>query len=134
MRRLNSGFSLLELLIALAIIGILAAICYPSYQQYVLKTYRAEAVAQLLQVANAQEHHLADYASYAPDMRALGISAADLPQRYKFSIAVSEDGQAFELTAVAQGAQLADSECTTLTLNQYGQRNAFSPQNRHCWD
>jgi type IV pilus assembly protein PilE len=134
MRRLSRGFSLLELLIALAVIGILAAICYPSYQQYVLKTYRTEAVAQLLQLANAQEHYLADYASYATDLRALGVTAAELPPRYHFTLAVSEAGQAFELTAVAQGAQLADSECTTLTLNQYGQRNALSPQNSHCWD
>ena len=48
--QLNNGFTLIELLIAVAIVGILSAIAYPSYQQHVMKTKRAEAQAQLMEL------------------------------------------------------------------------------------
>lgn len=131
MQRVKPGFSLIELLIVLAIIGILAAICYPSYQQYVLRSYRAEAISQLLQLANAQEQYLSDYGVYSADLAVLGVETST---RYQFSISVVDAPQEFELTAEAQGPQQADSECLLFTLNQRGQRNQ---QNRHtlaCWD
>lgn len=131
MQTVKPGFSLIELLIVLAIIGILAAICYPSYQQYVLRSYRAEAISQLLQLANAQEQYLSDYGVYSADLAVLGVETST---RYQFSISVVDAPQEFELTAEAQGPQQADSECLLFTLNQRGQRNQQSPHTIACWD
>lgn len=131
MRTVKPGFSLIELLIAVVIVGILAAICYPSYQQYVLRSYRAEAISQLLQLANAQEQHLADYGVYSADLAVLGAKASE---RYQFKVNLSAAQQEFELTAQAQGLQQADSECPLFTLNHHGQRNSQEPQALVCWN
>ena len=131
MQKAGQGFSLTELLIVLAIIGILAALCYPSYQQYVLRSYRTEATTTLLQLANAQEHYLADHGSYAADLAALGAATT---ARYTFEITLSEQAHAFELRALAQGLQQADSSCSLFTLNHLGQRNQLAPDTLSCWD
>jgi type IV pilus assembly protein PilE len=131
MQTVKPGFSLIELLIVLAIVGILAAICYPSYQQYVLRSYRAEAISQLLLLANAQEQHLADYGVYSADLVALGVKASE---RYTFNINLFAAQQEFELTAHAQGQQQADSECQLFTLNHLGQRNGQDLQAQACWN
>ena len=131
MQTVKPGFSLIELLIVLAIVGILAAICYPSYQQYVLRSYRAEAISQLLQLANAQEQHLADYGAYSADLAVLGVKASE---RYTFNINLFAAQQEFELTAQAQGQQQADSECQLFTLNHLGQRNGQDLQAHACWN
>ncbi|WP_166838982.1 type IV pilin protein [Rheinheimera pleomorphica] len=131
MQRTKQGFSLTELLIVLAIIGILVALCYPSYQQYVLRSYRTEATTALLQLANAQEHYLADHGSYAADLAELGAAAT---ARYSFEIMLSEQAQAYELRALAQGLQQADSSCSLFSLNHLGQRNQLAPDTLNCWD
>jgi type IV pilus assembly protein PilE len=131
MQTVKPGFSLIELLIVLAIVGILAAICYPSYQQYVLRSYRAEAISQLLLLANAQEQHLADYGAYSTDLAVLGVKASE---RYTFNINLFAAQQEFELTAQAQGQQQADSECQLFTLNHLGQRNGEDLQAQACWN
>lgn len=135
MKRIKPGwqraFSLVELLIVIAIIGVLAAICYPSYQQYVLRTYRTEATTTLLQLANNQQHYLADYGSYTSDLAVLGGTSSS---RYSFEVLLSEQNQAYELRALAQGVQQADISCSLFTLNHLGQRNQQSPQMQPCWD
>jgi len=128
------GFSLIELMVALAVLGILAAICYPSYQQYVLRTYRAEATAQLLQLAAAQEQYLADYGVYTDDLSALGGAVLSPSQRYEFQILLSEANLAFEVTAEAAGLQRSDSDCLFYSVNQFGQRNVQYPHSLACWD
>jgi type IV pilus assembly protein PilE len=127
------GFSLLEMLVALVIIGILTAISYPSYQRHILRSYRAEAITQLLQLANAQEQHLADHGSYTNDLGALGAAAANDSLRYRYSIQIADAGRSFILTADVAGLQRADSDCTVFTLNQYGQRNLQNPNSLACW-
>lgn len=127
----QQAFSLIELLIVIAIIGILAAVCYPSYQQYVLRTYRTEATTTLLQLANNQEHYLADHGSYTADLALLG---GVYSSRYSFEVLLTEQNQAFELRALTQGPQQADTSCSLFTLNHLGQRNQLSPQTLSCWD
>lgn len=69
------GFTLIEVMITVAIVGILAAIAYPSYIDYVTKSGRAEGVAAVMEVANLQEQYYLDNRTYASDLTKLGMSA-----------------------------------------------------------
>ena len=70
----KSGFTLIELMIAVAIIGILAAVAYPSYQNYLLKGRKGAAQAFLLLTAQRQQQYFLDNRSFAADWTALGIT------------------------------------------------------------
>lgn len=131
----NPGFTLIELMVAIAVVGILSAIAYPAYQQYVLKTYRAEASKLLLTAANIQERQLADYGSYTDNLELLGVAANGhtVSGRYKLQINLA-DGASFDLIASAQGAQSADKDCLVFTLDHTGQRNGNVPSALSCWD
>ena len=76
MRIRESGFTLLELMIVVAIVGILAAIAYPSYVDHIKKARRAEAKALLIQIANKQQQYYMDARSYVAvaDMASLAAS------------------------------------------------------------
>ena len=67
---INKGFTLIELMIVVAIIGVLASIAYPSYQDYVLRAKRADAKAGLLNLQLAQEKYRANCIQYATDIHA----------------------------------------------------------------
>ncbi|MBZ9612541.1 type IV pilin protein [Rheinheimera maricola] len=127
------GFSLIELMIVLAVLGILLVISYPSYQQHVLRSYRAEASASLLQLANAQEQYRADHGVYSNDFTMLGHAALSPSGRYALTISLSNSLQAFEIKAEALGLQQADTACTYFSLNQFGQRSAASVDPAECW-
>ena len=134
MRKAARGFSLIEVMIAVTIVGILAAISYPAYQQYVLRTYRVEAIQLLLKLANAQEHYYADHNQYQADLTALGLASPySESRRYQISMVVSEAASAFSLLAVARAEQAADRECPSFQLNHYGQRNADVSAPISCW-
>jgi type IV pilus assembly protein PilE len=61
----SKGFTLIELMIVVAVIGILSAIAYPSYQQYIARSYQAEAKAELLQLAQRLEQFYSNSGNYA---------------------------------------------------------------------
>ena len=125
------GVTLIELMIVVAVMGILAAITYPSYTQYVLRTHRSEAMNELTRLANLQEQFFADNRSYAPNLTTLGLSSDTLTtQSGRFQIAVSASAaRSFTLTATAVGVQAGDA-CKTFSINQLGQRVATKPD---CW-
>lgn len=129
------GFSLVEMLLVIVLIGILGAIAYPSYQQYVLRSYRVEAITTLLELANRQEQHLADYGQYTADWQVLGLPALQSDSgRYQVQLTLSNSDQAYVLSMTAQGAQLADTACLSYTLNQFGQRNNEGLAPLSCWE
>jgi type IV pilus assembly protein PilE len=104
-RSVSSGFSLLELLIALAIVAILASITTPSYTGFVAKTRRSDAISSLLSVQLAQERWRSSHPAYGTDLVALGI--AETSQHYRLFI---ERADVSDYLAVAQprGSQRAD--------------------------
>lgn len=127
------GFTLIELMITVVVVGILASIALPSYQDYVRKSRRADAQAFMYEVASRQQHHLLDRRMYASTLTALSLLVPPSVSAY-YSIAlptVKNDTQpmGFVLQAVTQGDQINDA-CGTLTLNAQGVKGA---EKDGCW-
>lgn len=107
------GMTLIELMITVAIIGIIASIAIPSFQNQILDARRGDGMTQLLQLQMQQESYRLENNSYATSAQ-LGLPVSDY---YTFtSTAVS--ATAYTLTATAKSSQTDDSGCTTLTLDQ----------------
>lgn len=125
------GFTLIELMITVAIIGILAGIAYPSYQDSVRKSRRADAKAELLGLANAMERHFTETNSYLGAAGTNAIPAnTGAPRIYSipaqtanfYNITISAATAAtFTIQAVPTGAQ-TDPRCGTLSLTHTGVR------------
>ena len=151
-----SGFGLLELLIAVAIVGILATIAYPSYVSQVEKSRRTEAKSLLLRAANRQERFYSTTSpnSYAANMTALGYDANAVPSGetgnaanawYLVSVMTPANAAAvigtacpatncFVLEAVPQRGQTGDTRCATLRLDSFGRRYTTGTQTvDECW-
>jgi type IV pilus assembly protein PilE len=126
---MQRGFTLIELVISLAIVAILAAIALPSYASYMRKSVRADAQAFIADAANRQQQYLADRRTYAPSLSALKVAApASLSGKYSIAI-VATDGPppTFTITGTAAGTQTSD-QCPVLTIDHRGNRTPAS-----CW-
>lgn len=125
-RKSVGGFSLIELMIVVAILGIIAAVAYPAYTSQVVDSRRADGKAKLLEVMQAQERAYTTSATYETDLTNLGYAANPAPSDegwYNISAAACGGGidECVALTATPQGAQAAnDGECANLTLNSRG--------------
>lgn len=130
----QTGLTLIELLITVAIIGILGAVAYPSYTDYVSKSNRTEGQRELLRIANKMEQYFTDHRTYTSDMKLLGLSADPfITESGKYSIDTSaQTTGTFTLTATAKGSQAtSDTDCTTLSVSHTGQKTAATST---CWD
>lgn len=128
------GFTLLELMIAVAIVGILAAIAYPSYRESVMKSRRSDAKAALLQVQLAQEKWRANNPTYGT-LAQIGVGATSGEGYYTIAVA-GNTATAYNATATPTGAQASD-KCGTFTINQAGQKGvtgaAAGYTAANCW-
>jgi len=129
--RRQAGFTLIELLVAVAIVGILAAIAYPSYQDQVRKSRRAEAQSFLMAVAARQQQFLLDTRAYALSVAAIGIPIpAAVSSHYTLGIAVAAGPPpTYTVTATPSGTQAYES-CGTLSIDQAGAKTASTGG---CW-
>ncbi|MDR2875861.1 MAG: type IV pilin protein [Methylobacillus sp.] len=92
MKNKNSGFTLIELMIALAVIGILAVLAWPSYRNHVIRGNRAAAQSQLMDLANREQHFLLAERAYTTVIGAGGLGAAIADDVGKFyTVGISLD-------------------------------------------
>ena len=121
------GFTLIELMITVAIIGILATVAYPSYTQYIIRGNRAAAKAQMLDIANRQQQFMLVNRAYATRAM-LTTSGYALPTevstKYSYSITLGTGAVPdYLITFTAIGSQASDGD---LTLNSEGVKTPTS--------
>ncbi len=117
------GFTLIELMITVAIIGILAAIAYPSYQEYIISGNRAAAQAQMMDIANRQQQFLLANRAYASKATLIGSGyglPSEVSDKYGYDIVVGTGTvPSYTITFTPTGSQASDG---VLTLDSAGNK------------
>lgn len=128
--RKSRGFTLIELMVAVAVVGILAAVAYPSYMEHVRKTRRVETQTLMMDVVTRQQQRMLDVRSFTANLSDLGVTVpAQISSAYTLTLTLSAAGTVpgFTLTADPKGAQAQES-CGTLSVTN---RAVKSPAK--CW-
>jgi type IV pilus assembly protein PilE len=133
-----SGFTLIELMIVLVIVGVLLGIALPAYQGYTLRSHRTDAHASLLDLAARQERFVAQNNSYSTEVSgATGLNLGRTSSNegyYNLSAAACAGGNiatCYVLTATAAGNQANDTACLTITYDSAGNKSSSTPG--ECW-
>ncbi len=128
------GFTLVELLIAVAIVGILSAIAIPSLNSYLLKSHRSDAYATILKIQLAEERYRGYNTTYGTLTEVWGGSTSTEGGRYTISIS-NVSATSYTITATAVTAQSSDSEdgvsCAAIVLAYSNGTATKTPSN--CW-
>ena len=124
-RRRAAGFTLIELMITVAILVILLSVALPSYLDHVRKSRRAEAQAYMMAVATRQQQFLVDTRGYATTLAAVGVAVpANVDGAYTLAMPTpGVNPPSFTLTLTPKTAQASD-RCGTLTLDAAGTKGA----------
>lgn len=132
--RAARGFSLIDMMSACAITGILAAVALPSWQGSLVKTRRVDAVQALTRLQAAQERYRDEHGRYATTLEALQLGARSEAGHYTLAVEAEAAGRYRALaTPTAGGAQAGDADCAPLTL---AVDSGFARQgpSRRCWN
>ena len=131
-KNIQNGFTLIELMIVVFIIGVLAAVAYPSYKTFVLESKRSDAITEMTSIAGAQEKFYAENLRYAGTVNALsGYTAEPDPYISKeglYSITTLRTAEGYQIRAATRGTQVDDVKCATIILNSSGTKSPAE-----CW-
>lgn len=125
------GFTLIEVVIVMAIIGIIAAISFGSYSDSVQKSRRTDGKDALVRAAAEQEKWFLQYSRYTDQISDIGGSTSK-EGNYTLSVVMNLNGTAcsshdcYTLTATAANAQAGDSKCTRLVLDSLGRQTSYN--------
>ena len=132
----RQGFTLIELMVSVAIIGILVGIAVPSYSSYIQKSRRTSATTALLDLASREAKYYSTHNAYTTSMTELGYASAgpiaipdDTSNYYSLSVAYYSDTTGFTATATPAGTQATDS-CENYTIDYFGVK---TPLIKGCW-
>jgi type IV pilus assembly protein PilE len=140
----RTGFTLLELLVAMAIVALLAAVAWPGYAAIIQRAQRNDARLALLAIQHAEELHFQRFNRYTSALSAgrtdggLGLADRSSAGRYALGISTSDDGQHYtaSATALPQGRQASDP-CAVFRIDEIGRRSALDTLGRDntevCW-
>jgi type IV pilus assembly protein PilE len=127
------GFTLVELMIVVAIVAILGMVAYPSFMTQVRKGRRADVVEAAARIMQAQERWRANNATYTTDLTNLSVSSTSSKGYYTLALSAAS-ATGYTLTATGAGSQASDTGCTSLTVtaNQASTPSvAYGPTG--CW-
>lgn len=129
-RRTQPGFTLIEVMITVAIVGILAAIALPSYREHVARSRRVDAQATLMEAAQFMERHYTQNGRYTGATLPAGLQGGVF-----YTITLPADtltATTYTLQAAPANAQAGD-RCGNLTFNQAGVRGVSGATVAECW-
>lgn len=135
----QAGVTLVELMVTVTIVGILAAIAYPTYGNYIVKSNRSAAETFLFSVANKEEQYLLDARQYTDTLATLGMATLPSTVSSNYTVAVTVDNAAappsYTVKATPIGTQASrDTVCAILTLKQDGTKGqSGTGSSTECW-
>ena len=136
------GFTLIEMLVTVAVAGVLSSVALPSFEGQLQRARRADALVSMMLVQAAQERFRSNGASYG-SLSAIGVAARSAAGHYTLQM-TSFDADGFEVSAMANGVQARDTACAFMTLTSTGANVAYASgptaalanpaaANRVCW-
>lgn len=149
MTQKNKGFTLIEVMIVVAILAIIVALALPNYREYILRANRAVGKSALLEAASRQEQYFLNNRSYTHQLTDLGYSAnyyvdsegqplsAGAGSIYQITITEpsSNTGEtAYTLSAIPQGGQADDTKCGSLGIDEQADKTVTGTKtDTYCW-
>lgn len=140
------GFTLIELMIVVVVVAILAALAFPQYRDYVVRSNRAVAKSMLTQVADRQEQFYSANKRYSDDLAELGYPSSPFFVNRQGQMTTADGGNAiyrilleastdatFTLAAEVRNNQADDTRCTRFLLTNTGRRTAEGGAAADCW-
>jgi len=133
----KNGFTLIELMITVLIVGIMSVFGYNSYRSSVIKSNRADAKGKLLEVMQRQERYFSEKSTYTTNLADIGYSGATVlsdKANYLLTATAAAGGlnSGLIITAVPQGNQVKDTACMNFILSSTGQKTV-STASTTCW-